>query len=70
MASKANIDVKSNALSRTTKACLQCRSMKSKCDGHSPCGRCLRRNTDCKYEEILYVIANFACFKFILAKLC
>ena len=53
MASKANIDVKSNALSRITKACLQCRSMKSKCDGHSPCGRCLKRNTDCKYEEIL-----------------
>ncbi|TIA91446.1 hypothetical protein E3P99_01096 [Wallemia hederae] len=39
--------------SRSTKACLECRSMKSRCngDGVNPCERCIKRGASCIYEQ-------------------
>ncbi|ORX50164.1 hypothetical protein DM01DRAFT_1308461 [Hesseltinella vesiculosa] len=31
-------------------SCLPCRSRKVKCDGHSPCHRCIKRNDTCTYQ--------------------
>ncbi|EIM19434.1 hypothetical protein WALSEDRAFT_58778 [Wallemia mellicola CBS 633.66] len=38
---------------RSTKACLECRSMKSRCngDGTNTCERCLKRGVACVYEQ-------------------
>ncbi|KAG2173770.1 hypothetical protein INT43_005190 [Umbelopsis isabellina] len=36
---------------KVANACLPCRTRKLKCDGLQPCGRCLHRQTECKFPE-------------------
>ncbi|KAF6808395.1 fungal specific transcription factor domain-containing protein [Colletotrichum plurivorum] len=38
----------------TREACESCRDKKVKCDGSSPCSRCISRNLECKYEMRTY----------------
>ncbi|KAI8065592.1 hypothetical protein BC940DRAFT_258782 [Gongronella butleri] len=37
------------AISKRKVSCLQCRTRKVKCDGHSPCLRCVKRQESCTY---------------------
>ena len=36
---------------RSSKACLECRAMKSRCQGQHPCERCVKRGVECIYED-------------------
>lgn len=36
---------------KSPKACVACRKKKAKCDGHSPCDRCIKAQLDCNFIE-------------------
>ncbi|KAG0747152.1 hypothetical protein G6F57_006618 [Rhizopus arrhizus] len=37
---------------KSPKACIPCRKRKVKCDGNSPCDRCLKTDCECKFDKI------------------
>ncbi|ORY65551.1 fungal-specific transcription factor domain-containing protein [Pseudomassariella vexata] len=44
--------VAEDARLRAKRACVGCRRLKEKCDGHEPCSRCLRCGRDCQFSTI------------------